>query len=377
MGGYAPGGPTPSAQAISSIANAAAVNSERPLFLVVGLGNCTRYEDAVATVQSHFDVPVRFVLPSQLVRLQRQAWRDGLAGTTLLGLPVSANIDPYFLTEGDGHSLPAVFNNDGLVTQARYVGGGGSWTYKFNVERCRSLSLAFTAVGSGSVQATGDGRRWQKVATVSTSPDEMAEVVANVADVLPTSHVWVKFSAGANSRLALTSLRLMYNTQPRRIRLRTVPLVPGNRLEVPQGPNLVHGVAPGVPANVTTKPARQPGSYRLRFQMPTAGVSLTGFGGSTWVAWPVPVSYPAGTYLFRLEGLTGKGNVYLDVWNGFGDLASREVSLNSTPQTVSLLVELPSAVPAEALRAQLQVRTYDFPLDVTVTPAVYRVGPAQ
>jgi hypothetical protein len=73
--------------------------------------------------------------------------------------------------------------------------------------------------------------------------------------------------------------------------------------------------------------------------------------------------------------MTGKGKVYLDVWNGFGDVASREVSLNSTPQTVSLLVELPSAVPPYALRPQLQVRTYDFPLDVTLTPAVYRVGP--
>ena len=76
-------------------------------------------------------------------------------------------------------------------------------------------------------------------------------------------------------------------------------------------------------------------------------------------------------------GLTGRGKVYLDVWNGFGDLATREVSLNSTPQTVSLLVELPNEVPAEALRPQLQVRTYDFPLDVTVTPNVHRVGPAQ
>ena len=375
-GGYAPGGPTSSALAVSSIANAAAVNSERPLFLVVGLGNCTTYEDAVATVKAHFDVPVRFVLPSQLVRLQRQAWREGLAQTTLLGLPVSTNIDPYFLTEGDGHSLPAVFNRDGVVSQARYVGGGGAWTYKFNVERCRSLSLSFTALGSGSVQATGDGRQWQKVATVSTSPEEMVEVVANVADVLPTSHVWVKFIAGAGSRFALTSLRLRYNAQPRRIRFDTVPLAPGSRLEVPQGPNLLDGVAAEVPANVMANSAPQRGSYRLRFETPPAGVTLTGFGGSTWVAWPLPVSHPGGVYLFRLESLTGRGKVYLDVWNGFVDLASREVSLNSTPQAVSLLVELPSEVPAEALRPQLQVRTYDFPLDVSVTPVVYRVGPA-
>ncbi|MGA3354588.1 MAG: hypothetical protein ABSD85_15605, partial [Acidimicrobiales bacterium] len=370
-------GPTPSALAVSSLANAAAVNSERPLFLVVGLGNCTTYKDAVAKVKAHFDVPVRFVLPSQLVRLQRQAWREGLARTTLLGLPVSTNVDPYFLTEGDGHSLPAVFNRGGVVSQARYTGGGGAWTYKFNVERCRSLSLSFTAIGSGSVQATGDGRQWQKVAKVSTSPDEMVEVVANVADVLPTSHVSVKFIAGAGSRFALTSLRLTYNAQPRRIRLNMVSLAPGSRLEVPQGPNLLDGVAPAVPANVTARSARRPGSYRLRFETPPAGVTLTGFGGSTWVAWPLPISHPRGVYLFRLESLTGRGKVYLDVWNGFGDLASREVSLNSTPQTVSLLVELPSEVPAEALRPQLQVRTYDFPLDVTVTPAVYRVGPTQ
>ena len=52
----------------------------------------------------------------------------------------------------------------------------------------------------------------------------------------------------------------------------------------------------------------------------------------------------------------------------------REVSLNSTPQSVSLLVELPSEVPPEALWPQLQLRTFDFPLDVTVTPAVYQSG---
>jgi hypothetical protein len=290
---------------------------------------------------------------------------------------VSTNIDPYFLTEGDGGSLPAVFNQEGVVTQARYVGNGGSWTYKFNVERCRSLSLSFTAIGTGSVQATGNGSTWQKVAQVSTLPGNLVEVVANVADVLPTSHVWVKFIAGVGSRFALTSLQLTYNSEPRRIRLTTMPIAPGSRLEVPQGPNLLAGVAPEVPANVTVQPARRSGSYRLKFQTPPAGVALTGFGGSTWVAWPVPASHPGGTYLFQMDSLTGRGKVYLDVWNGFGDLATREVSLNSTPQTVSLLVELPNEVPAEALRPQLQVRTYDFPLDVTVTPNVHRVGPAQ
>ncbi len=376
-GGYAPSGPTASALAVSSIANAAAANSERPLFVVVGLGNCTTYEDAVATVKANFDFPVRFVLPSQLVRLQRQAWREGLAGTTLLGLAVSTNIDPYFLPEGDGRSLPAVFNNDGAVTQARYVGDGGAWTYKFNVERCHSLSLSFTALGSGSIQATGDGHQWQKVAEVSTSPDEVVEVVANVADVLPSSHIWVKFVAGTGSRFALTSLRLTYNSKPRRIRSRLVPLAPGSQLEVPQGPNLLEGVAPEVPANVTAKARGLQDSYRLEFQTPPAGVTLTGFGGSTWVTWPVALAQPGGIYLFRLENLTGTGEVYLDVWNGFGDLASREVSLSSTPQAVSLLVELSSEIPAEGLGPQLQVRTYDFPLDVTVTPAVFRVGPAQ
>ena len=73
---------------------------------------------------------------------------------------------------------------------------------------------------------------------------------------------------------------------------------------------------------------------------------------------------------------TGRGYVYLDVWNGFDDAASREVALGSDPQNVSLLVELPREAPSEALGPQLQVRTYDFPLDVTLTPEVYRVGPA-
>jgi hypothetical protein len=52
------------------------------------------------------------------------------------------------------------------------------------------------------------------------------------------------------------------------------------------------------------------------------------------------------------------------------------VALNSTTQNVSLLVELPPGTPDEKLGPQLQVRTYDFPLEVTVTPEVYRVGPA-
>jgi hypothetical protein len=374
-GGYAPGGPTPSLQAISAIARAAAVNRNRPLFLVVGLGNCTTYEDALATVRAHFDVPVRFVLPSQLVRLQRQAWRSGLAGTSLLGLPVSANLDPYFLTDGDGQSVPALFRNEGVVSQARYVDDGGSWTYKFNVERCRALALSFTALGRGSLEATGDGRNWHRVAAVSAPPGKLAEVGAEVPYALPASHLWVRFTAAKRSRLAVTSFRLAYNAAPRRPRLRTRPLPAGSGLEVPQGPNLLAGVAPGVPADVKAEAARTAGSYRLKFEVPPGLVTLTGFGGSTWVTWPLPAPNPGGAYLFRLEQMTGKGKVFLDVWNGFRDLATREVSLSSTPRTVSLLVQLPEAVPSEALRAQLQVRTYDFPLEVSLTPAVYMVGP--
>jgi hypothetical protein len=375
-GGFAPSGSTPSALAISGIANAAAANGERPLFLVVGLGNCTKYADAVAIVRANFDFPVRFVLPSQLVRLQRQAWRNGFARTSLLGLPVSSNVDPYFLTEGDGHSLPAVLWDDGLVTVARYVLDRGFWTYKFNVERCRSLTLSFSAIGRGTVEATGDGRHWRKVANVSASATEVVETVANVADVLPASHVWLRFTAARASRFAVTSLRLVYNAEPRRTKHKTAPLTPVSRLEVPQGPNLLDGIAPAVPANVTARSLRSRGSYRLSFADPLGSVSLTGFGGSTWVTWPVPATRPGGTYLFRLRGLVGKGYVYLDVWNGFGDLASREVALNSTRQNVSLLVELPPGTPDDKLGPQLQVRTYDFPLEVTVTPEVYRVGPA-
>jgi hypothetical protein len=375
-GGYAPNGPTPSALAVSGIANAARVNHERPLFLVVGLGNCTRYADAVATVKAHFDVPVRFVLPSQLVKLQRQAWQQGLAGTSLLGLPVANSIDPFFLTEGDGHSLPAVLNTDGVVTQARYVLSGGSWSYKFNVERCKSLSLSFSAIGSGTVHASGNGREWQRVAVVSARQNETVEVVADVADVLPASHVWIKFVAATTSRFAITALRLRYNAPLRKTRRKGAPMAPGSRLEVPQGPNLLARVAPAVPTNVTARRLGRTGSFRLRFANPPNSVTLTGYGGSTWVTWPVPGTYPSGIYVFRLEALTGRGNVYLDVWNGFGDIASREVSLNATPQRISLLVELPPEYPAAALGPQLQVRTYDFPLEVTVVPEVYRVGPA-
>ena len=99
-GGYAPSGLNPSALAVSAIANVAAANDERPLFVVVGLGNCTKYADAVATVKAHFDAPVRFVLPSQLVKLQRQAWRAGLARTSLLGLARVHQHRPLFPHRG-------------------------------------------------------------------------------------------------------------------------------------------------------------------------------------------------------------------------------------------------------------------------------------
>ena len=39
--------------------------------------------------------------------------------------------------------MPAVLRSDDLATVARYVLNGGFWSYKFNVERCRSLSLEF------------------------------------------------------------------------------------------------------------------------------------------------------------------------------------------------------------------------------------------
>ena len=66
--------------------------------------------------------------------------------------------------------------------------------------------------------------------------------------MLPASHVWFKFTAGAASRFALTSLRLHYNTKPSRTSLKRKPLAPDRRLEVPQGPNLLAGITPAVPA---------------------------------------------------------------------------------------------------------------------------------
>lgn len=373
-GGYAPSGSTASGRAASGISQAATINPNRPLFMVVGLGNCTNYEDAIATVNSQFATPVRFVLPSQLVKLQRRAWRNGWAGTTLLGLPASANVDPYFLTTGDGRSVPALFGSAGLVVMARSVADSGSWVYEFNVERCHSAVLSFTAIGEGVVHAAGDGGYWSRVARVRTRDDEQMTVEAAIADALPSSHLKLRFTAAAGARFSVTSLRLAYNAERHRALIKKNKLPAGSELGQATGPNLIEGVAPFLPSHVAMQPAGGGGRYRLTFQVPPESVTLTGFGGSTWAGWSIPEPLPSEFYLFRLEDMTGRGRVFLDVWNGFVDLPSREVSLSSTPQTVSILVRLPSEVPAEALRAELQVRTYDFPLDVTVTPSVRRVG---
>jgi hypothetical protein len=133
-------------------------------------------------------------------------------------------------------------------------------------------------------------------------------------------------------------------------------------------------VSPGVPAHVAASPGPTAGSWRLSFQAPPAEVAENGYGGTTWVEWVPQPALQRGTHLFRLQDMVGSGTVYADVFNGLTDLASQQLQLSSAPQTLSLLVELPS-FPATNPPPRVQVRTYSFPLDVTVTPVIQSVSP--
>ena len=292
-GGYAPSGQSPSDLANPSIANGLALNGQRPLFFVVGLGNRTRYEEAVATVKAHFDAPVRFVLPSQLIRLQREAWRGGLARTTLLGLPVSTNIDAYFLTEGDGHSLPA--RSAATVSWFRpamspmAAPGHTSSMLSGVVTSCRSQLLA--AEASRRAGTVVSGRRSRRSDSAGGDGRGGAKRRRRASGL----YVWVKFTAKAGARLAVTSLQLTYNAEPRRIRLRKVALTSAAPWSLPRARTSLRELSrrcqPMSPRTWQTA-----GVISLRFQAPPGRVTLTGFGGSTWVAWPVPVTYPGALY---------------------------------------------------------------------------------
>ncbi len=383
IGGYAPTGSPSSAPvtyATSGIIGAASTNPSLPLFVVVALGNNTTYEDAESIVSASYPgLTVQFVLPSQLVSLQQTAWSNGLLGTTLLGLATSVNIDPYFLGVGDQDSIPVLYNNGTTNVQARQV-TDGNWAYEFNVESCTRAILTMTAIGAGTVEASTNASSWSTVGTIDTSSGEIGTLVADMSNYItfPTEHLWVRFVAGSEDTLTVTSLRLTYNGSTVTTAVTYATLPTGAAVLGITGSNLVANVNPNTPTSPNTvTPTTAPGPYALSFPVPSAGVATQGggYGLISWIEWVCPFTTPSTggpfPYVFSLSGLTGtEGKIYLCVWNGVNDIASQEIVLDSTAHTVSLLVNLPtSATP------KIQVCAYAFPVDLsTVTPEVYAIS---
>jgi len=86
---------------------------------------------------------------------------------------------------------------------------------------------------------------------------------------------------------------------------------------------------------------------------------------NTWI-WVDPTSeLTGGEYYQASITLQGSGDVYLDFYNGAEDLVSETVSLTSTPVTLSLIGEVPSAY-----TSPLQIRTADAgPVDLYASGA--------
>lgn len=220
-------GSTPSAAAAAGVSGAAAANQARPLFVVTGLANGTTYEDAIALVQSSFDVPVRFVLPGQLIELQRQAWERGLAGTTLLGVASSGSAEFYFLPLGEQGSQAVLFRQGDRLTQARQLSDGGLVTYTFNVEHARSADLTLQALGQGTVEISNDGQNWQHLVDIDAPSGQYAEVTTDLSAPLPAAHLWLRFTAGAQATLTAVLLRIAYNRPRRPTKVSLLPLPGG------------------------------------------------------------------------------------------------------------------------------------------------------
>lgn len=219
-------GSTPSDRAASGVTETMAQNDERPLFVVTGLGNGTTYQDAIDTVTRTFGGTVKFVRPEQLIRLQREAWQRGLAGTTLLGLTGSV-IDLYFLASGGESSEQVLFTHDGRTTQARQVSAGGHWSYRFNVEGCRTAILTIDAIGAGSIEVSSDGERWDPVTEVDAPAGHYSTVTASVLRS-PAAHLWLRFTSAPDSVLTVTWLRVVYNGRHQGTSVEVAPLRPGS-----------------------------------------------------------------------------------------------------------------------------------------------------
>ena len=381
VGGYDRSGTTKVAENVAAVDNAAAANLARPLFVAVGLDNLTTYADAVATVQGAYGAAVEFVLPSQLVELMHAAWSSGHARTTLLGLQTTTNLDAYFLVGGDGGSHPTLAGEGATWTQARSVADGASWAYRFNVEQCRDASLTLAAVGAGTIAASSDGHRWRTVAEVATQPGSQALVDADLGGLLPAPHLWVRFTATSAGALTITSLALHYNRAgapgglPAPVSSSALPS--GWSVLAPtSGVNLAASAPPGTLGGLGISDAAggPAGTYTIGFPVDPTGETMGGgYGGTDWVGWAPGGLQPGHTYLFRLEDVTGCGKLYLDVFDGEADLASQQLELSPTPQTLSLLVTLPTSVPPGSPAVEFQARTDDFLTSAAVMPSAYLV----
>lgn len=214
VGGYgganSAGGPT---QAISNLTTTVREVPTRPLFLALGLGNGTKYSDAIDVARQSYPEKVSFVLPGQLVDLMRSAWQNGLARTTPLGTPPTSSggpVDAYFLSPSGasvGSSQPGVAAATGRTL--RNVANGGTWTYALNAERCQGLGLVMEASGQGEVAASRDGKTWTQVGTVAGGQSNTIHL--DLRKFLPAAYVFLRFQAGASSLLTVTGLSVTYN----------------------------------------------------------------------------------------------------------------------------------------------------------------------
>jgi glycosyl hydrolase family 92 len=88
----------------------------------------------------------------------------------------------------------------------------------------------------------------------------------------------------------------------------------------------------------------------------------------TWIWVDPPAPLAAGQSYQVSITLQGKGDVYLDFWNGQSDLASATVELTATPQTLTVQGAVPSTADAH-----LQIRTAQTgPVDLDASAASIR-----
>jgi predicted alpha-1,2-mannosidase len=89
---------------------------------------------------------------------------------------------------------------------------------------------------------------------------------------------------------------------------------------------------------------------------------------NTWI-WTDPPRLPGGQSYQASVTVQGKGDVYLDFWNGQEDLASMTVTLTSTPQTLTVQGDV-----ASTTDTHLQIRTADAgPVDLYASAASIRL----